>query len=234
MTEQVQRRHHRHRKVGVWDAFVKLTIGNVFTFIGWCIVAIGISILIEWGGMMAAWWAPNHSKIMLDDELSFLAAFPRNFITGLYPGDIAVTFINGTQDFLHKLTLPAWADGFKRAGNGFAQLIGYGLESAINTVIIFMCRLAICVSAITGFILIGLVALIDGLTERDIRKMCGGNESAMRYHHAKRFIFPSVALAFGFYLTLPITIHPAFVFLPIMLVTGLLIYTTASTFKKFL
>ena len=80
---------------------------------------------------------------MLDDELSFLAAFPRNFITGLYPGDIAVTFISGTQDLLHKLTLPAWADGFKRAGNGFAQLIGYGLESAINTVIIFMCRLAI-------------------------------------------------------------------------------------------
>ena len=78
------------------------------------------------------------------------------------------------------------------------------------------------------------MALIDGLTEREIRKACGGNESAMRYHHAKRLIFPSVALAFGFYLTVPFTVHPALVFLPIMLLTGFSVYVTASTFKKFL
>ena len=38
------------------------------------------------------------------------------------------------------------------------------------------------------FLLIALLAAIDGLTERDIRKACGGNESAMRYHRKTLYI----------------------------------------------
>ncbi len=230
---EVRRHQHRPRKVGVWDSFVKMTLGNVFTFIGWCFVAILISIVIEWVGMIF-WWSPDHSQHMLIEELGFLSSFSRNLITGVYPGELAKEFIGTTQSALDYFSLPAWADGLKRSGTGVASVIGYGMESAINTILIFVCRLAICVSALTGYVLVAIVALIDGLTERDIRKACGGNESAMRYHHAKRLIFPSIALSFGFYLTVPVTVHPAWVFLPIMLVTGFSIYVTSSTFKKFL
>lgn len=229
-----QRRHqHVRRKVGVWDNFVALTIGNIFTFILWCCAAIFISIVIEWVGM-SLWWSPLHSREMLHAEMNYLNGFGQNLITGIYPGELAERFLSHTQDFMESLHIPKWAISLRRSGNAIAALIGYGIESAVNTVFLFACRLAVCVSAATGFLLIALLAAIDGLTERDIRKACGGNESAMRYHHAKRFIFPSIALAFGFYLTVPFTVHPALVFLPVMLLTGFTIYVTASTFKKFL
>lgn len=234
MAQQPQRRHNRGpRKVGVWDNFVALTIGNVFTFVMWCFAAIFISILIEWVGM-ALWWSPLHSREMLRAELSYLNGFGQNLVTGIYPGELAERFLRHTHNLMESLHIPQWGDSLRRSGNALGAVLGYGVESAVNTVFLFACRLAVCVSAATGFLLIALLAAIDGLTERDIRKACGGNESAMRYHHAKRFIFPSIALAFGFYLTVPFTVHPALVFLPIMLTTGLTIYVATSTFKKFL
>jgi integrating conjugative element membrane protein (TIGR03747 family) len=232
-TAKTSTRHPRHRKAGVWEHFVALTLGNFFTFIWWSISAVFISILIEWVGMYF-WWDHTHSKIMLEEELKYLSSFNRNLLTGLYPGEIADIFMGHTQHWMEVTHLQAISEGFTRSSSWVFSIIGYGLASAIDTVFIFAVRLAVCVSAITGFVLVAIVALVDGLTERDIRKACGGNESAMRYHHAKRLIFPSIALSFGFYLTLPITIHPALVFLPIMAVMGFAIYVTASTFKKFL
>jgi integrating conjugative element membrane protein (TIGR03747 family) len=230
---EVKRHTPRRRNIGVWDKFVGLTIGNAITFIVWCCAAIFISIVIEWIGMIF-WWSPMHSREMLHAELSFLNSFGKNLITGVYPAELAITFIRVAQENIQAMQLDAGANKLKSSANAILVILGYAAESAINTIFIFFCRLAVCVSAASGFVLIALVALIDGLTERDIRKACGGNESAMRYHHAKRFIFPSVALAFGFYLTVPFTVHPALVFLPIMMVTGFTIYVASSTFKKYL
>lgn len=232
MTE-VRRHAPRRKKIGVWDSFVGLTLGNIFTFIMWCIAAIAISIIIEWVGMIF-WWSPNHSKEMLLTELQYLSSFGRNYLTGLYPGDLAIGYLGEAKTTINSLGLAEWSKKLQASTNPLFVAMGWGVESAINTIFIFFCRLAVCTSAAAGYVLVALVALIDGLTERDIRKACGGNESAMRYHHAKRFIFPSVALAFGFYLTVPFTVHPAIVFLPIMLVTGFTIYVASSTFKKFL
>ncbi|MBK8187779.1 MAG: DUF4400 domain-containing protein [Cellvibrio sp.] len=85
---------------------------------------------------------------------------------------------------------------------GKASLVAYyGLESLLNTLFIFTVRLSICVSAVTGFALVGLVAFIDGLVERDIRRACGAMESAFVYHRAKRAVVPLIYLSFGGYLT---------------------------------
>ncbi len=233
-TSTRQERPQPRHQVGVWGWLFGLTIGNAFRFVGWSCVAIGVSILIEWIGMVK-YWGPEHSREMLELEMSYLSAFNRNLITGIYPTDLAVMFVGGADKivaFLHLREINAWlANGVISWTN---QVAIYGIESAINIIFIFAVRLAICVSAVSGFVLVGLVAFVDGLVERDIRKACGGIESAMLYHRAKRMIKPTLILGFGFYLTSPFTIHPTVMFLPLMALLAIVLFITAKTFKKFL
>ncbi|HWV14887.1 MAG TPA: DUF4400 domain-containing protein [Cellvibrio sp.] len=223
----------RHKK-GVWEWLADTTIGNALRFAWWALVAMAISVLVEWIGMI--WiWGPEHSKEMLHEEIGYLGTFSKNLITGIYPVDIGlhlVDWANIAVNFLHLRGISDWlAKGFLGSATTIAV---YGIESMINTIFIFAVRSAICVSALSGFVLVALVAFIDGLVERDIRKACGGIESAMMYHHAKRLIVPSLFLTFGGYLTAPISIHPTLIFLPVMGVFAMTIYVTAKSFKKFI
>lgn len=232
--QQQERKPPPKPKVGEWGWIFEITIGNAFRFLGWSLIAIGVSILVEWIGMFKL-WGPGHSREVLELEMTYLSAFNRNMITGVYPTDLAGFFVGVAGkivSFLHLRELNALlAEGVV---SGVKQLVVYGVDSVINVIFIFAVRLAICVSAITGFILVGLVAFVDGLVERDIRKACGGLESAMLYHRAKRLIKPVLIIGFGFYLTAPFTIHPTVMFLPLMALFALVLFIAAKTFKKFL
>ena len=224
------RKHHR----GLWDWLFSSTIGNFFRFIWWSLAAIFVAILIEWAGMI--WfWGPNHSKEILETELEYLIGFNKNMILGLYPRDIAVQFMQVTEKVVSFLHLRDISHSLAESVSSKAGHIAYyGLEAILNTLFIFTVRLAICVSAITGFLLVGIVAFIDGLVERDIRRACGAMESAFVYHRAKRAIVPLIYLSFGGYLTAPISIHPAVMFLPVMALFGMAIFTATKQFKKFI
>lgn len=232
--QQQDRKPPPKPKVGEWGWLFEITIVNAFRFIGWSLIAIGVSILVEWIGMIKL-WGPEHSREVLELEMTYLSAFNRNMITGVYPTDLASLFVGVAVkivSFLHLRELNALlAEGVV---SGVKQLVIYGVDSVINVIFIFAVRLAICVSAITGFVLVGLVAFVDGLVERDIRKACGGLESAMLYHRAKRLIKPVLIIGFGFYLTAPFTIHPTVMFLPLMALFALVLFIAAKTFKKFL
>ena len=232
-TTRQERPQPRHQ-VGVWGWLFGITIGNAFLFVGWSCIAIGVSVVIEWVGMIK-FWGPEHSREMLELEMSYLGAFNRNLITGIYPTDLAAVFLIGAERvvaFLHLREINSWlAEGVI---GWTQQIVIYGIESTINIIFIFAVRLAVCVSAVSGFVLVGLVAFIDGLVERDIRKACGGIESAMLYHRAKRMIKPTLILGFGFYLTSPFTIHPTVMFLPLMALLAVVLFITAKSFKKFL
>lgn len=235
MTEQrTTTKPVKHHKKGVWEWLADTTFGNAFRFAWWALAAIAISVLVEWAGMI--WlWGPEHSKEMLDEEIGYLGTFNKNLLTGIYPTDIGLHFVdwaNTAVNFLHLRDISTWlANGVL---GGATTVAVYGIESMINTIFIFAVRSAICLSALSGFVLVGLVAFIDGLVERDIRKACGGIESAMMYHRAKRLIKPTLFLTFGGYLTAPISIHPTLVFLPVMGMFAMTIYVTAKSFKKFL
>jgi integrating conjugative element membrane protein (TIGR03747 family) len=226
-------RQKKIHKAGVWDWLLGATIGTFFRFIGWSIAAIFIAVLIEWTGMI--WfWGPDHSKQILETELDYLIGFNRNMILGIYPSEIAIQFMRMTDSFVSFLHLRELSESLANNITGKASLVAYyGLESLLNTLFIFTVRLSICVSAVTGFALVGLVSFIDGLVERDIRRACGAMESAFVYHRAKRAVVPLIYLSFGGYLTAPISVHPAVVFLPIMALFGLSIFTAAKQFKKF-
>ncbi|QEY15978.1 DUF4400 domain-containing protein [Cellvibrio sp. KY-GH-1] len=233
MTTQHTTRPPRPKRVGVWGWLMQTTVGNVFRFTGWSLIAIGVSILVEWVGMVK-FWGPDHSRKILELEITYLGAYNRNLITGLYPQDVAVTFMTWADKAVSILHLREVSNWFAGDVNSVTQVIAYGLDAMINTIFIFAVRSAICISALSGFVLVGLVAFIDGLVERDIRKACGGIESAMLYHRAKRIVVPTLFLSFGGYLTAPISIHPTLVFLPVMTVFAVAVFVTAKSFKKFL
>lgn len=218
---------------GVFHWALSLTIGNAWRLLVWSLAAIALSILTEWIGM-GFWWGPDHSQQILDTEVGYLSDFNRNLLLGVYPADLAALFISSTYSFFEWSGLNSLSTSLNRSGSAIIEIVGIGLQSAINITFIFATRMAISLTAITGFVIVSVLGFIDGLTEREIRKSCGGIESSFKYHYSKRFIAPSFIFAFALYLTLPVSIHPLIIFMPAMFVTGYTIFVTAATFKKFL
>ena len=99
---------------------------------------------------------------------------------------------------------------------------------------VFSVRLAILTLAMPIFLLFSLVALVDGLVQRDLRRWGGGRESSFVYHYAKKAALPLVVLSWVIYLALPFSVHPTFVVLPFATLFALTVAVTASTFKKYL
>lgn len=84
-------------------------------------------------------------------------------------------------------------------------------------------------------LLLGVVALVDGLTQRSIRRAHVGRESAVMYHHAKSLIMFSIIMGVIVTLVLPVTmLTTAWVMLSAILLSTLAIQMTAKQFKKYI
>ena len=83
-------------------------------------------------------------------------------------------------------------------------------------------------------VLVYLVAAADGLTQRAIRRACGGRESASLYHRAKHLQVMLVATSGALTLILPVSIDPRLVGVPVALLTGLLARLQWACYKKHL
>ena len=66
---------------------------------------------------------------------------------------------------------------------------------------VFAVRLAILTLATPVFGLFALVALVDGLVRRDLRRWGGGRESSFVYHYAKKASIPLIIIAWVLYLS---------------------------------
>jgi len=56
------------------------------------------------------------------------------------------------------------------------------LQAAVAATEVYAIRLAVMVSALPVFLLAGLVAVVDGLGQRDLRRFGGGREKGQVYH----------------------------------------------------
>ncbi len=221
------------KRKSIWGWLAGFTIGNAFRLFWWSIGVVFLAILVEWMGMLFI-WETDHSHRILELEMSYLGSYSRNLVLGIYPADIGLKFVSSASDFIEFVHLRALSDALANSVESSAGHIAlYGIDAVINVIFIFAVRSAICVSALTGFALVGIVAFVDGLVERDIRRACGGIESGVVYHVSKRLVKPLLFLSFGGYLTMPVSIHPTLVFLPVMAVFGISVFTAARTYKKF-
>ena len=214
----------------------------------WLLLSLLLSILLEWTGMVL-WWPDeglNHSRDMLAGEIGYLQA---DFGRSLMSSDPAVftkTVADKTYAVLFEATRLAdfitWVGAPAKLGevglrawlHGFFRPIAEYVLAAMQMTQVFSVRLTILVLALPVFLLFSLVALVDGLVKRDLRRWGGGRESSFVYHWAKRSALPLLVLTWVIYLALPFSPHPSVVVLPFATLFALGVAVAASTFKKYL
>ncbi len=216
--------------------------------IKWLLLSLVFSILIEWAGMVL-WWPEkglNHSRDMLAAEIGYLQAdFGRSLVSS-DPAQFAKTVADKTYYVLFELPRivdflewvgappgPSEAGLRARLHEVFRPVAKYVL-AVMQVTQVFSVRLAILTLAMPVFLLFSLVAIVDGLVKRDLRRWGGGRESSFVYHWAKRSALPMLVLTWVVYLALPFSLHPSFVVLPFAALFSISVAVTASTFKKYL
>lgn len=198
---------------------------------------------------MVFWWPDegiDHSRDMLIKEINYLDTdFKRSVMTS-EPARFAKQIADGTYHYLFEVTrlvdFMHWIsaqpmpeeEGVRPTLHEMYWPISEFVIATMQVTQVFSVRLAILVLAMPVFLLFSLVALVDGLVQRDLRRWGGGRESSFVYHYAKKTAFPLVVLAWVTYLALPFSLHPTFVILPFSTLFALTVAVTASTFKKYL
>ncbi|PHM28313.1 integrating conjugative element membrane protein [Xenorhabdus innexi] len=109
----------------------------------------------------------------------------------------------------------------------------YWLATVFITMVTLI-RLTILLLSVPLFVMVVVVALVDGLGRRDLRRYGAGYESSFVYHHAKRGIKPACTVPCILYLSWPDVVHPTVILLPAALLSGMAVVITTSMFKKYL
>lgn len=227
---------------------ISSTLNGGIRRVSWLLVALLFSIVVEWVGMSLFWKEEGitHSRNMLAQELSYLGSdFQQSIITSS-PVQFAETISSSLHHWLFEWTrltdFVRWVSApdasqesrLRQALRAIYLPVSDYVLAAITITQLFAVRLAVLILALPAFFLLGLLGLIDGLVERDLRKWGGGRESAYKYHHAKRVVAPSVILVWIIYLAMPVSVNPSFVVLPFALLFAFAIAIASSTFKKYL
>ena len=214
----------------------------------WLILSLVFSILIEWIGM-AFWWEEQgvaHSRQMLVNELQFLGAdFHRSWLTSQpmqFASDLSERFYIIAFEWTGLIDLIQWVTPVPSAEESGVRPLLHQLYRPVADYVlagmqitqVFAVRLAILALATPVFGLFTLVALVDGLVRRDLRRWGGGRESSFVYHYAKKAAIPLIIMAWVLYLALPFSLHPSWIILPFALAFAFAVTITASTFKKYL
>ncbi|MBR9910318.1 MAG: TIGR03747 family integrating conjugative element membrane protein [Gammaproteobacteria bacterium] len=214
----------------------------------WLFVSLVFSILIEWLGMVF-WWEQqglSHSRQMLENELQFLGQdFHRSWLTAhpmQFARNVSDRFYyivfewTGIVDLIQWLTpMPSQEEsGVRPMLHSLYRPVADFVLAGMQITQVFALRLAILTLATPVFGLFTLVALVDGLVRRDLRRWGGGRESSFVYHYAKKAAMPLIIMAWVLYLALPFSVHPSWIILPFALAFAFAVTITVSTFKKYL
>jgi integrating conjugative element membrane protein (TIGR03747 family) len=79
-----------------------------------------------------------------------------------------------------------------------------------------------------------VMGLIDGVTQRYLRKEKGGRESTLMYHYAVSIFKPALLTSIVVYIVLPFSVNPAIVLLPGAIGLLISVFFAAKMFKKYL
>ncbi|MCP5408946.1 MAG: TIGR03747 family integrating conjugative element membrane protein [Chromatiaceae bacterium] len=244
MTEAV---NDPRRRV-VQQGLISKSLTAAAKVIQWLMLSLLFSILVEWAGMLL-WWpeeGTGHSRAMLATEISYLQSDFRRSVVTSDPARFARRFadnsyhylfeVTGFVDFLHWVSPPPAANeqGLRPTLHRIYRPIADFVIAMMQVTQLFSVRLAVLTLAMPVFLLFSLVALVDGLVQRDLRRWGGGRESSFVYHYAKKAALPLVVITWVVYLALPFSLHPTFIVLPFAVMFALSVAVTASTFKKYL
>ena len=236
------------RRAVVQQGFISRSLTATAKIIQWLILSLLFSIIIEWVGMVV-WWSDEgltHSRTMLATEVRYLESDFRRSVVTSDPARFARNIADKSYYYLFEVTglvdFIQWISPAPIPGERGIRLnlhhvyrpIAEFVMAAMQVTQLFSVRLAILTLAMPVFLLFSLVALVDGLVQRDLRRWGGGRESSFVYHYAKKATLPLVLITWVVYLALPFSLHSTFVVLPFAVFFALSVAVTASTFKKYL
>ena len=236
------------RRRVVQQGLISKTLTAAAKAVQWVLFSLVFSIIIEWAGMVF-WWPEEgieHSRDMLDKEISYLDTDFRRSVVTSDPAQFAKRFADNTYHILFEVTrfvgfirwvspIPALSEqGLRVTLHNMYHPVATFVIAMMQVTQVFSVRLAILTLAMPIFLLFSLVALVDGLVQRDLRRWGGGRESSFVYHYAKKMALPLVVITWVVYLALPFSLHPTFIVLPFAALFALTVAVTASTFKKYL
>ncbi|MBI1285921.1 MAG: TIGR03747 family integrating conjugative element membrane protein, partial [Thiobacillus sp.] len=203
------------RKPRTWLAFGR-GLATISQAILWLLFSLLFSIIVEWAGMML-WWPEqglDHSRTMLANEISYLDTDFRRSVVTSDPARFAKEVADGTYHYLFEVTRVVafihWVSppprqeeqGVRPTLHRIYQPLAEFVIAAMQVTQVFSVRLAILTLATPVFLLFSLVALVDGLVKRDLRRWGGGRESSFVYHYAKKAVLPLVVITWVTYLAL--------------------------------
>ena len=156
--------------------------------------------------------------------------------------------VTGTANFMYGLVFEL--TGIHDMGLRFAQGVALSIPDTIvrNTYLanidaievamigtqLLGVRLATLAMMVPLLVLVYLVAAADGLTQRAIRRACGGRESASLYHRAKHLQVMLLVMSGVLVLIQPVSIDPRLVGVPVALFVGILARLQWACYKKHL
>lgn len=229
----------RHNQPQAHRGFIATWIARIFTVLLWLLLALIMSIITEWIGMNTKWkdQGANHSKQMITTELSYLNTdFQRSLLVQnpvQYAKNVAAKLHNVLYEKTGIMGALVKTLGDTKASK-FARTVSEHVLAAIYITQVFAIRLAILSLAMPAFLIFAVVAAVEGLVQRDIRKWSVGREHAGLYHHAKRLIPMFLIAPWVVYLALPISVHPNAVILPFAILFGCGIFMVTYLFKKYI
>ncbi|CDL84216.1 TIGR03747 family integrating conjugative element membrane protein [Xenorhabdus szentirmaii] len=220
--------------------------------IGFMVMSWLFSLLLEYLGMAFFWpeQGATHSQNMMKAELNYLSSeFTRSLLLSEPSQTVSAGLAQAYQWLFVDSGFMNWVqgqsqyhfhsrNGFMREFNAVLQGVsGHLQEYCLATVFITMVtltRIAILLLSVPLFVMVVIVALVDGLGRRDLRRYGAGYESSFVYHHVKRGIKPACTVPCVLYLSWPDVVYPTVILLPAAIVLGMAVVITTSMFKKYL
>ena len=225
-------------------------VAATLAFSFWLLLGMLGNILFEWVCMKMVWAedGPAHSVAMVEDELQGLevefaegifirrpALFAREMAAAVGATVYREWRLDGkVMELDRRASLAGGMGSFSADAHELSRGFQDYLQAAVAATEVYAIRLAVMVAALPVFLLAGLVAVVDGLGQRDLRRFGGGREKGQVYHLARGLVFPAFTLPWILYLSWPAAVRPGHFILPFALAFGFALWIAASSFKKYL
>ena len=217
-------------------SFIGKRIRGISALIAWLFFAFVFSVLIEWIGIALSFWElPNdlHAKAMLNQELEWLHEDFHGVLGS--PAETSLRFSRAVYDFFFVFLGKDWGQTlvlWMTSSDGERDYSAF-ISAALIMFQLFFVRLTILFFSLPVFIVFSLVAVVDGLVVRDIRRFTLDREQAWIWHSAAAWVKPLFIAPFIIYLTCPFSLHPNWVILPFAILLSFVLWLVTSKFKKY-
>lgn len=211
-------------------------VGNIFRFFFylmlWVALALVINIAVELLGILFNWWeqpGSKHSEQMLITELAWL----NNDFNGVLgsPAENSLRFARYMYEAFFVWFGYDVAQSIINA-NADTGFVGY-IRASVNITQLFFVRVIVLLFSLPIFFVFVVMAFVDGLMKRELRRFGGDRETSWMWHRAFKSIKPLTITPFVIYLASPWSIHPTIVILPFVLAVSYAVWLSTLKFKKY-